>query len=122
MTTTLTQQYTRARSTEFRQLIEAALDEVLPDVIGEQAGASVPTQGGGTVVLTATMVTKRYALAMSILGSAERRAHWVATFAALAGGETVVKNIDVPALPSDAQVKTTIQRLFQDCAGVQFGD
>lgn len=122
MATNLTQQYDRARDTAFKRLLEAALDEVLPDVIGEAVGASVPAHPSGNVVLTAPMIAKRHALATQILGSSERKVHWVATFAMLAVGEATFKNIDPPALPTDAQFITTVRRLFNDCAGVLNGE
>lgn len=125
MPTTLSQQYARAREPNFMLLVEAALDEILPDVIGEAVGAVVPVQAAAapfTVTLTAEMVRKRHEWASAILNSPERRAHWVRTLSCLSAGENAIRSIDVPAMPSDVQIKITVQRLINDCAGVKNGD
>lgn len=124
MTTTLLQQYERARDPDLRRMVEAAMDEILPDIVGETVGTTWPAHpaGGPDVTLTQAMIDKRHTWAQSILGSSTTRAHWINVMTALLCGEQTIRNVDLPSLPTESQVRMTVKRLVNDCSGIKAGD
>lgn len=117
MTTTLAQEFTRSNDPAFQQRVRSATFQLLPDIIGEAVGASVPGYTG-TVVLTQGMVDRRHAWAVDVTRQPD---FWVQKIAAMLAGENAVRNVDPPAEVSDTIIVGRIRALVFDLAGVPAG-
>lgn len=114
MATTLAEENTRANDPAFKAAVEAAFYRMIPDIIGETVGAVIQEQSGA-VTLTAAMVTKRHAWAVSAMTNP---AFWVPILAKLLAGEQQLRVIDAPALPDDWTINARLTRMISDVAGV----
>jgi hypothetical protein len=118
MATTLAQESTRANDPAFRQAVEAAFYRLIPDVIGEAVGVQIQEQSG-PVLLTAAMVTKRHAWAVSAMTNPQ---FWIPILAKLLAGEQQIRVIDMPDLPDDGTINARLTRMISDVAGVLAAD
>lgn len=114
MATTLLQESARANDSAFRAAVEAAFYRVISDVIGEAVGATVQEQSG-PVQLTAAMIAKRHAWAVS---AQTNPGLWIPILSKLLVGEQQIRNIDMPSIPDDAAITDCMSRMVSNVSGV----
>lgn len=123
MTTSLVQEYQRATDGAFQQRVRSAIFQLLPDVIGEAVGASVPGYSGN-VTLTQGMIDRRHGWAVDVLRQPD---YWVPKIAAVLAGENAVRAVDLPnpstgsSEISDTIIVGRVRALIFDLAGVPAG-
>jgi hypothetical protein len=119
MTTTLSQETTRAADPAFQALVRAAVWQLIPDIIGETVGTLIADGTTLNVPLTQAMIDKRHGFAVSFMASPD---FWAPKVAAMLAGEAAVRAVDPPAMPADNVIVARTRACINALAGVKAGD
>ena len=109
MTTNLLQETERATNPIFQATVRAAVYRLIPDIVGEVVGGA----------LTEPRVAKRHAWAIDFQRQPD---FWVPKVAGMLAGESLIRAVDVPAIPPDASINARLLLLIDDLAGVRATD